>query len=148
MALRIPKHFHHRWNLPLFIEPASLTGKDYQLTTVRARLIAFALAVAAAIFSWTMPIVERSSTNAPGATVRELVSLTQIDLGRGSAALAATALAVVVAFLPLVLPRLKRTAAVLLTVFSVLGAMSVGLFYLPAAIAMWLPERQPSTSSR
>jgi len=58
--------------------------------------------------------------------------------------MAATGLAVIVAFLPLLLPQFKRTAAVFLTAFSLLGAMSVGLFYLPGAIVMWLPERGPT----
>lgn len=45
---------------------------------------------------------------------------------------------VVVALLPLLIPRrrIRILAAVLLFGFSVVAAMSIGLFYLPAAITM------------
>lgn len=62
------------------------------------------------------------------------------------------AVPVVIAFLPLVLPRwqreVSRVAAVLMTGFVVLGAWTVGLAYAPSAFFLAYAAWGPPTSHR
>jgi hypothetical protein len=100
------------------------------MTVPRARLIAFALTIAATVVVWTAPIYAQPRTHGPAAMIR------------------ATAIPLLLAFLPLVLPRLQRFIAVLLLVFAYIGGMSIGMFYLPAAIVMFFAEPPPRTPAR
>lgn len=98
------------------------------MTIPRARLLAYALTVAATVVVWAASFdAETRSGTSMQAVIR------------------ATAIPLAVAFLPLVLAPLQRTSAALLLVFSALGAMSAGLFYLPSAIVMFFPEPPPKT---
>jgi len=52
------------------------------------------------------------------------------------------AIPIVIAIVPLVLPGLKTTAAVVMFIFVLIAGFSIGLFYLPAAVLLAWPERR------
>ena len=52
------------------------------------------------------------------------------------------AIPIVIALGALVFSRLKIPAAIAMLVFVLIGGFSIGLFYLPAAIVLFWPERQ------
>ncbi len=100
------------------------------MTISHARRIAFVLSIAASAVVWTAPIYAESRTHGPAAMIR------------------ATAIPLLLAFLPLILPRLQRMIAVLLLVFAYIGGMTIGLFYLPGTIVMFFPEPPPRMPAR
>lgn|GEM_PF-3794211 len=49
---------------------------------------------------------------------------------------------IVIALVPLVFPRLKISAAIVMLVFALIAGFSIGFFYLPAAMLLAWPERR------
>ncbi len=52
------------------------------------------------------------------------------------------AIPIVIALVPLVFPRLKISAAIVMLVFTLIAGFSIGFFYLPAAMLLAWPERR------
>jgi hypothetical protein len=52
------------------------------------------------------------------------------------------AIPVVIATVPLIFPKLRVTAAVVMFVFVLIGGFSIGLFYGPSVVLLAWPERR------
>jgi hypothetical protein len=52
------------------------------------------------------------------------------------------AIPVVIAIVPLIFPKLRVTAAVVMFVFVLIGGFSIGLFYGPSVVLLAWPERR------
>lgn len=88
------------------------------------------MAIAAAVFLLVYPTYSGFSDNRPTrATLLEI---------NGEWAIVPVLLPVVVALVPAMFPHrvIRIIAAVLLVAFAAIGAFSIGLFYVPAAVAM------------
>lgn len=101
---------------------------------MKTRLAAasFGLALAAAIFLLIWPVY----TGFDGLRTTH-ATLLQVN---GSRALLPVAFPVIVALLPLVfrMQAIRISAAIVIGAFSFIGGFSIGLFYVPAAVAMLL----------
>lgn len=100
-------------------------------------ILALIFVVIATICAWTVPL---SSSMAYDESSRQ-TKLSRTTLPEVSGALTAA----VVTSIPLLAvailffwPRLRTVLGIVLLVFSVVGAMSIGLLYLPAALALLL----------
>lgn len=109
------------------------------LSTRTLAIVALALAAAAVVVLLVVPIYAgESETLTLGGTIgraRTHATLLQVN---GAHALGPLLFPVAVAALPVLWPQaraLRVVAAVLLGGFVFLGAMSIGLFYLPALVA-------------
>jgi hypothetical protein len=52
------------------------------------------------------------------------------------------AIPMVIAIIPLIFPRLRTTAAVVMFIFVLIAGFSIGLFYAPSAVLLAWPERR------
>jgi hypothetical protein len=52
------------------------------------------------------------------------------------------AIPVVIATVPLIFPKLRVAAAVVMFVFVLIGGFSIGLFYVPSVVLLAWPERR------
>jgi hypothetical protein len=52
------------------------------------------------------------------------------------------AIPIVIAIVPLIFPKLRVTAAVVMFVFVLIGGFSIGLFYGPSVVLLAWPERR------
>ena len=119
----------------------------------RTLLIAPALALLAAIVAVFLPIQHTvvSQSGPPPHTLELQTGYRSLLQTEGASILPAAGLPVVVALLPLAFAttrqarRVEIVSAVLLTSFVVLAGFSIGLFYLPAALAAILVARRSST---
>ncbi|KHK99488.1 hypothetical protein LK09_02280 [Microbacterium mangrovi] len=122
-------------------------------------LIAAILALVAGLVLSVLPLYSTASstTSSSGGTVRTTQTLTVLQV-MGGGYLVILLLPAVVAAVPLVLRGRAASiaavvAAVLVVSFTVLGIMSIGLFYLPAAVftviaaALRSAPRHPSPSN-
>ena len=95
----------------------------------------------AAAVVWTVPLYESTSTYREGAatiTVERRTTLPQQS--RGGATVFSIWLPALISLLAVCLRRLQVWAGAIVLVFSLLGAMSVGLLYLPSAVALLFPK--------
>lgn len=113
-------------------------------------LVAVVLAVAAAIVLSTVPVYsgEQSSTSSTGAPVVMHTSQTVLQV-MGGGYLVILLLPAIVLAIPLLLRGRAASvgalaAAVLVGMFVVLGILSIGLFYLPAAVCAVVAAALPS----
>ncbi len=119
-------------------------------------LLAFTWSVAVSLYLLNVPVYSSMSTSATipitgtNSSVGPITSRSTLMDINGAGILLILAMPTVVALIPLLMPATvrRRTAAiagVLVGVFSFLGAMTVGLFYLPTALLLLvgaaLPER-------
>jgi hypothetical protein len=97
---------------------------------LRLTLISLALAIAAAMLLLAYP-----AYSGLGGVRGTRATLVEVN---GQWAIIPVALPVVVALVPVMFPHrvIRIIAAVVLGGFTALGAFSIGLFYLPAALAM------------
>jgi hypothetical protein len=108
------------------------------------RWVAFVASLAAVALLLVVPFYSGVTVRqaAGGATTHETGSATLIE-GNGLDALLVLAVPVVVASNALIpwRPRYRRwldvSGAIVATMFSVLGAFTVGLYFLPTAAALW-----------
>jgi DMSO reductase anchor subunit len=120
-----------------------------------ANVIALALAGAASLLLLVMPVYrsERSSAvldaGAEAWTAITTVSHTTPLQQNGPAVLLALGAPVFITLAPFILRRVTRrllwrlAPAILLTAFCILTGFSIGLFYMPAAVALWIAEVLP-----
>ncbi len=52
------------------------------------------------------------------------------------------AIPIVIAIVPLIFPKLRVAAAVVMFVFVLIGGFSIGLFYVPSVVLLAWPERR------
>ncbi|UUT35940.1 hypothetical protein [Microbacterium elymi] len=113
------------------------------------QIIGFALTLAAGVALCFLPAFQSVTSDSDGHQATRTQTLLQMQ---GSAYLLVLVIPVLIAAVPLLLRgRAWRVssivAAVLLGVFALVGALSIGVFYLPAAIvevvAACLPVRRP-----
>jgi hypothetical protein len=52
------------------------------------------------------------------------------------------AIPIVINFVPLIFPKLRIAAAVVMFVFVLIAGFSIGFFYLPSAVLLAWPERR------
>jgi hypothetical protein len=90
------------------------------------RLISFSAAVAVSALLLIAPVYSS------GQTLMEV---------NGPRVFGVLAVPVVIALGPLVFRRLKTPAAVAMLAFALIAGFSIGLFYLPAALLLFWPER-------
>jgi hypothetical protein len=98
--------------------------------TMRLTLLSLALAIAAALFLLVYPVYSGLNNSHPTrATLLEV---------NGQSAIIPVALPVVVALVPVLFPHrvIRIIAAVVLGAFALIGGFTIGLFYVPAAVAM------------
>jgi hypothetical protein len=104
-------------------------------------ILALIFVVIATISVWTVPL---SSSMAYDESSRQ-TELSRTTLPEVSGALTAavvTSIPLLAVAIPFIWPRLRTASGVILLVFSLVGAMSIGLLYLPAALALLF--RKPS----
>jgi hypothetical protein len=107
--------------------------------------ISFGLAVAVSGLLLVLPSYSVWSSESP--SVRH-ATLLQVN---GPRVLIALAIPVLIALVPVVLPKfwVRIAAALVLATFAILGGFSIGLFYAPSAVTMFLagclsaPVRKP-----
>jgi hypothetical protein len=92
----------------------------------RARFLGFAAAVLVSGALLVAPVYSSGQT------------LAQVN---GPSALVIIAIPVAIALSALVVRRLKTPAAVAMCLFVILSGFSIGLFYLPSAVLLALPEQ-------
>lgn len=107
------------------------------------RLVAFLVTLTVSAAWLVLPVYSGGSvTTRPGGqkvvTEGLRTGLVQVN---GPWVILLLALPACVTLLPLFFPRLRVSAAIALLTFSLLGAASVGLFYIPSAVLLLLPER-------
>jgi hypothetical protein len=107
---------------------------------MRLTLLSLALAIAAAVFLLAYP-----AYSGLGGVRGTRATLLEVN---GEWALVPVLLPVVVALVPVMFPHrvIRIIAAVVLGGFTALGAFSIGLLYLPAALAMAAAGAQSSGS--
>lgn len=104
-----------------------------------ATLISLFLALAASCLLLVMPTYngETHSTDAKGhmTVTRTQATLLQVN---GRSALISLGIPVLIALIPVLIPKrgVSIGAAILLSVFAILGGFTIGLFYVPSAITM------------
>ena len=102
--------------------------------TRRAGLLSLLFAVIAAAYLLVAPIVRTATTGVDGEVIREQ-TLLEVS---GPGVLFGLAAPVVFAALPLLAPRrgVRVISAVLLAAIALLGLASIGLLFVPSAVAM------------
>jgi hypothetical protein len=105
---------------------------------IDAAKIAFLLAVALGVFLLFAPSYT-GTTNQPGHAQTFKRSLLEVN---GPTALVAVDIPILLTAIPLFVPRLRLMAAAVLSVFAIVAGFSIGLFYVPCAILLWLPQRE------
>jgi hypothetical protein len=96
-------------------------------------LISFGLAVAVSGLLLVLPTYSGWSSESP--SVQQHATLLQVN---GPRALIALAIPVLIALVPVLLPKrwVRLLAALVLAAFVVVGGFSIGLFYAPSAFVM------------
>jgi hypothetical protein len=97
---------------------------------MRLTLVSFVLAIAAAVFLLGYPAYSGFNNGRP--TTATLLEV------NGQWAIVPVLLPVVVALVPVIFPHrvIRIIAAVILGAFAAIAGFSIGLFYIPAALAM------------
>jgi hypothetical protein len=122
----------------------------------RTLLVAPALALLAAMVAVFLPIqhtVVSQSGPGPRHTLELETGYRSLLQTEGASILPVAGLPVLVALLPLAFAasrharRVEIFSAVLLTSFVIIAGFSIGLFYLPAALAAILVARRPPTAT-
>jgi hypothetical protein len=129
---------------------AKLRVPTYSDRGMLANVVAFLLALAASVLLLVVPVYnsERSSTLTDGSRrtqpVTTTVSRSTLLQENGPAVLVTLSVPLLVTVVPL-LPRgtarrgaWRLASALVLTVLCILAGFSIGLFYLPAAVALWV----------
>ena len=98
-----------------------------RLMLPHGRLISLAVTAVVSLLLLTVPVYSSGQT------------LVKVN---GPRVFGILAIPIVIALGPLVFPRLKIPAAIAMLVFALLGGFSIGLFYLPAAMVLFWPERR------
>jgi hypothetical protein len=111
-------------------------------------LIAFGVALLTAGLLAFAPLIRTSTcvATAPGQSSSCTSATVSLVENEGSSVLVLLLLPAVLLAVPLLLPRarVRILVAVLLTILAVLGAMSIGIFLLPAVAAAWFAARRPA----
>lgn len=108
---------------------------------MRKATISFLLAVLASVLSLTLPMYSRqTSLQRSGATGTVEVQRETLSNVNGATIRYVLAVPAILAGVPILLRfrAVRIISAVLLTGWMVIGAASIGLFYLPSAVAMIL----------
>jgi hypothetical protein len=107
------------------------------------RLFAFLVTVAVSLTLTWMPVYSGDMTaTAPGGQpVTRSVHATLIEINGMWRAMLFLGFPVIVSFAPVLVPRLRLIAAVVMLWFSLVSAFSVGMFYIPSAILLFWSKR-------
>lgn len=116
---------------------------------LRYRIIAVLLAVAAATAALTLPLYEVTETRSSGqTTVTRHYRVNTLTTRGGTLVPLVCALPVLAVTLTVFSKKLQTPIGVGLLIFVVLAGMSVGLFYLPSALALLIPTIRDRVSTR
>jgi hypothetical protein len=99
---------------------------------------AFLVTLAVSVALWAAPHYEGFSIMVPPGRVPENANGLSVRL---------LAYPVVLSVVPLFLPKLTIHAAIGMALFSLLGSMSIGLFYIPSAALLFLSARPRAAGS-
>jgi len=114
------------------------------------RLICFGVTLAVSAVLLVLPSYrgETVSTSVNrDVTAREGLHARMVDVD-GPRAILVLGFPLLVAFLPVAFRRLTRAAAVVMTLFVLIGSMTVGLFYIPSALLLvWAGWGSPARAS-
>ncbi len=112
------------------------------------RVLGLLLATAASVYVWYAPMYSghMTSTSADGQRVEGDFQRRLPEVNGAARTLVVISVPVAIAIMPLIAVRLKIASAIVLLVLSFLGGMSIGLFYLPAALVLFVPERSRSNT--
>jgi hypothetical protein len=115
----------------------------------RLTAISFALAMAAAIFLLAGPVYSTATLRQGSGAVGPVYSTATLLQVNGARAVRPVVFPVLVALMPLLFRKqaVRVIATVLMGGFVIIGGFSIGLFYLPAAIAMLAACSAPSAQS-
>lgn len=118
-------------------------GKDSVVVRKPAAglILALILVVIATIGAWTVPF--GSSMVSDESSRRTMLSRTTLPEVSGAlTAAVVTSIPLLAVAIPFFWPRLRTTFGIVILVFSVVGAMSIGLLYLPAALALLICRKR------
>jgi hypothetical protein len=106
--------------------------------------LALVLASAGTLIVWTVPLYHVDESHMEGkAIVTTQYHLRASQMRARYTLLAVSVIPILGAFLALALKRLQKPIGWTLLVLSILAGMSIGLFYIPAALALLLPAKEP-----
>lgn len=108
------------------------------------RITALLLAIAASAVVWYVPLYSghMSGTNAAGERIERDEHASMPEINGYTRMLIYVSLPVGLCLATLAVPRLKVISASVLLALAILGSMTIGLFYLPAAGVLFIPERR------
>jgi hypothetical protein len=116
-------------------------------------LIALVLAMTTSVVLYFVPVGTKETSTAtqdgaPSVTTREQIRLSEITGYSEAGTIVLLLIPVAITALPLVVKKkgLLLGMAALLTLLCFLAGFSIGLFYVPAAIALWVAARRSAAA--
>ena len=109
------------------------------------RAAAFLITLGASVAMWSAYFYEGTAetTETGGVTVTSRpLSLPLIDRNKPARVALVLSIPLVFCLVPLVFPKLTRHAAIALALFTVIGEMGIGLYYLPSTVLLFLAWRR------